>query len=152
MTPLILLEYLAVLCVFMVFLGGSVFLLMRRVERVQGSLTKDYREFSEKVSAEHGRILEAQMANAASLLELGIGMARGQGEIVSSLSSAYSRDHVTSGLKLVQLLLVGAGKDINGSGSGQAPPNREALERLLDDLTAPQPPEPPSTILPEEMN
>lgn len=151
MTPLILLEYLAVLCLFMVFLGGSVFLLMRRVEQVQGSLTKDYREFSEKVSVEHGRILEAQMSNAASLLELGVGMARGQGEIVSSLSSAYSRDHVASGLKLVQLLLVGAGKDINGAGTGQTPPSREALERLLDDLTAPQP-EPPSTILPEEMN
>lgn len=151
MTPLILLEYLAVLCLFMVFLGGSVFLLMRRVEQVQGSLTKDYREFSEKVSVEHGRILEAQMSNAASLLELGVGMARGQGEIVSSLSSAYSRDHVASGLKLVQLLLVGAGKDINGAGTGQTPPSREALERLLDDLTAPQP-EPPSTILTEEMN
>lgn len=151
MTPLILLEYLAVLCLFMVFLGGSVFLLMRRVEQVQGSLTKDYREFSERVSVEHGRILEAQMSNAASLLELGVGMARGQGEIVSSLSSAYSRDHVASGLKLVQLLLVGAGKDINGAGTGQTPPSREALERLLDDLTAPQP-EPPSTILPEEMN
>lgn len=161
--PMSILSYMGVLCLFMTFMGGAVFLLMRRAEMIHTALVRDYRTFLEKVSADHGRMLESQMANAASLLELGLGMARGQSEIVSSLSSAYSRDHIAAGLKLIQLLLESVGRsngdkndktESDGSEKSNRLNIRQEVEKLLGELGGATPaptPDETSVLLPEEM-
>lgn len=153
MTPLLLLEYLAVVGLFLATVSGCVFFLCRRTEVAVGRTVNEYQSFIKESAEHHTALLNAQMQHSASLLELGSGMVGGMGSIVKTLSDSYSRDHVSQGLKLVGLLLASGGRVSSGTGdAGSGSLTPEAVERLLDSMTAPPPVEaPPSTINPEDL-
>lgn len=142
MTPAVLLQYLCVLCLFMAFVGGAVFVLMRRTETAHTGVISAYQSIVEKASEAHERALADHSTNAGNLLAVGSGMVRGMGEVVTTLSKSYSQDHLSAGLKLVHLLLLGAGKVTpDGGGTGTVTETtasrEELLASLMDELTKP---------------